>query len=82
VQILIREKCDKCGGSGSITPYEKALFDEQWVGEDVPMNEIIKFRYEFGYDPTEPKKIECSKCGGEKYIKKWMDAEDVSTLLR
>ena len=76
-EILVREKCSTCGGTGFIT---HPAWEMYWrAHRTLGARDLLEWFAQEGYDEPPPEEVPCPECDGQRYVMRWVD---IATLLR
>ena len=77
-QVLVREICTECRGSGYIV---HPAWQKYWEGHFALLDErsLREWFSQEGYSEVPPEEVECPECGGRGHMERWVD---IATILR
>ena len=75
-QVLIREVCSACGGTGYISHPAWELY---WEGHSALLEEraLRAWFSQEGYDEPPPEEVPCPECDGQGYVMRWVGIREV-----
>ena len=75
-QVLVREVCPGCRGSGVVT---HPAWEVYWEGHFALLEEraLREWFASEGYGEIPPEEIPCPECGGRGHTERWEDIQEV-----
>lgn len=83
-EVLVRVKCDRCGGTGTLPKVVVDGKDEgQFLARGAAIPDVAAYAEKFGVPPASVrvKWVPCWECHGEGYDQSWVGIGTLKSLL-